>query len=153
MMKVEASGPGGGIPLPIVALNRWMLVTGVGIALVLQQPWIIGLLFLVLLSAVTLGPKGSLPFQAGTRLLANRVQRARKHGQVEDRRLMRFNNSVALVLFGSALVAFGLGYPLAGWVLSAMVLLAAAIALAGFCIGCFLFYRLRMMQFRRGHTA
>jgi hypothetical protein len=153
MAKINVTSAGGGIPLPIVALNRWMLVTGVGVALILQQPWIIALLFLILVSAVALGPKGSLPFQVGSRLLASRVQDARKRGDVEDRRLMRFNNSIAIVLFGVALVCFGLGYPLAGWILSAMVSLAAAIGLCGFCIGCFLFYRLRLAQFRRGRTA
>jgi len=143
----------GGIPLPIVALNRWMLVIGVGAAILFQQPLVIALLFLILLSAVTLGPKGSLPFQAGSRLLGSRVQRARQAGDLEDRRLMRFNNGIALALFGLALVAFAFGYPLVGWLLAAMVLLAAAVALAGFCLGCFLFYRLRLAQFRWSRAA
>jgi hypothetical protein len=139
------------IPLPIVVLNRWMLVTSVGIALVLQQPWIIALLFLVLLSAVTLGPRGSVPFQIGTRLLAGRVRAARDQGHVEDRRLMRFNNCIALGLFGLALACFGAGYTVAGWILAAMVLIAAAVALAGFCFGCLLYYHLRLLHLRRNH--
>lgn len=135
-----------GIPLPIVTLNRSILVTGVALAFVLQQPLVIGLLAVMLLSAVTLGPRGSLPFQLGRRFLAGPIRRARHAGDLEDRRLMRFNNTIALVLFGLALVAFALGHPLAGWLLSAMVLVAAAVALAGFCIGCFLFYRFRLAQ-------
>jgi hypothetical protein len=153
MMKTDVVGAGGGIPLPIVALNRWMLVIGVSVALITQQPWMIALLFAILVSAVALGPKGSLPFQLGSRLLTNQIRDARRRGHVEDRRLMRFNNSIAIVLFGAALACFGLGYPLAGWILAAMVSLAAAVALAGFCLGCFLFYRLRLAQFRRGRIA
>lgn len=153
MTNTQEPGSGRGIPLPIVALNRWMLLSGVSLAIILQQPWIIALLFLILLSAVALGPKGSLPFQVGTRALASRIRDARERGDVEDRRLMRFNNSIALVLFGLALLSFGLGYPLAGWLLSAMVAVAAAVALAGFCSGCFLFYHFRLAQFRWGRTA
>lgn len=137
-----------GIPLPIVALNRWMLVIGVATGILLQQPIIILILALILLSAITLGPKGSLPYQIGTRLLTSRVQTAKRDGHVEDRRLMRFNNSIALVLFTAALICFALGQPLVGWILAGMVLIAAAVALAGFCVGCFLFYRLRLAQFR-----
>jgi hypothetical protein len=153
MANQSGNGPGGGIPLPIVSLNRWMLVGGVGLALVLQQPWIIALLFVILCTAVAFGPGGSLPFQVGSRLLAKQVRNAREHGHVEDRRLMRFNNSVAIVLFGVALVCFVFGFAVAGWILSIMVLVAASVALAGFCVGCFLFYRIRLLQLSRGQSA
>lgn len=141
-------GPPNGIPLPIVTLNRCMLILGVALGLVIQQPLIITILFLTLLSSVTFGPKGGLPYQIGTRLLTKQVQQAKRDGQVEDRRLMRFNNSVALILFAAALICFTLGQPVAGWILAAMVLIAAAVALAGFCVGCFIFYRFRLAQFR-----
>ena len=152
MASNESPYPGSGIPLPIVSLNRWILVTGVALGFVFQQPWIIAALFLILLAAVTLGPRGSLPYQVGRRVLANQVRHARAAGHVEDRRLMRFNNSIALVLFGCALLAFSLGYPLLGWLLAGMVLVAASVALAGFCLGCFLFYRFRLAQFRWSRT-
>ena len=139
------------IPLPIVVLEPLDAGDWRGLALVLRQPWIIALLFLVLLSAVTLGPRGSVPFQIGTRALAGRVRAARDQGHVEDRRLMRFNNCIALGLFGLALACFGAGYTVAGWILAAMVLVAAAVALAGFCFGCLLYYQLRLLQLRRSH--
>jgi Domain of unknown function (DUF4395) len=142
-----------GIPLPIVRLNRWMLVVGVGLAFVLQQPWIVALLLLVLVSSVTFGPRGSLPFHLGTRFLPGKVMDARRTGHVEDRRLMRFNNSIAIVLFALSLISFALGAPVLGWVLAGMVALAAAVALCGFCLGCFLYYRFRLAQFglKRAH--
>ena len=136
-----------GIPLPIVKLNRWMLVVGVGLAFVLQQPWIVAILLLVLASAVTFGPRGSVPFHLGTRFLPGKVRDARQRGHVEDRRLMRFNNSIAIALFALALISFALGAPVLGWILAGMVALAAAVALCGFCFGCFLYYRFRLAQF------
>jgi hypothetical protein len=43
------------IPLPIVQLNRWVLVVGVVGGLILQQPLLTTALFLVVLSAVLFG--------------------------------------------------------------------------------------------------
>src|SRR5215210_7652132 len=117
------------IPMPIVRLNRWTLLTGILVGLVLQQPLITTFLFLILLPAVLYGQRRSLIFQIGKRLLASRLAGA----EGEDRRLMRFNNSIATILLGLAQVAFLLGAPIAGWALSLMVATAAAVALAGFC--------------------
>lgn len=90
------------------------------------------------------GQKYSLIFQVGKRTLSSRL----KGAEGEDRRLMRFNNSIAVVLLGLAQVAFALGIPILGWALSLMVAAAAAVALAGFCFGCFLFLRFRLYRYR-----
>src|SRR3954453_7161123 len=105
------------IPMPIVRLNRWTLLTGIVVGLLLQQPWITTILFLILLPAVLYGQRRSLIFQVGKRLFAARIAGA----EGEDRRLMRFNNSIAVVLLGLAQAAFLLGAPVVGWVLSLMV--------------------------------
>ncbi|HYI25736.1 MAG TPA: DUF4395 domain-containing protein [Thermomicrobiales bacterium] len=135
-----------GIPLPVVRLNRWLLLTGVILAFILQQPWVIAALLVMLLSAITLGPRGSLPFQAAFRLIPDRIREATQRGDVEDRRLMRFNNSIAAILLTLSLVSFGVGAPVIGWIFAGMVALASAIALCGFCFGCFIFYRFRLAQ-------
>src|SRR4051812_20906902 len=90
------------IPMPIVRLNRWTLLTGVLLGFVLQQPLITTVLFLILLPAAVYGQRRSLIFQVGKRLLASRIAGA----EGEDRRLMRFNNSIATILLGLAQVAF-----------------------------------------------
>ena len=61
---------------------------------------------------------------------------------------MRFNNSIALLLLGAAQVAFLLDIPQLGWALALMVAAAAGIALAGFCIGCFLYYQFKLNRIR-----
>ena len=83
---------------------------------------------------------------AGKRLLAAQNATAER----EDRRLMRFNNSIALILLGLAQVAFVLGAPQAGWVLAGLVAVAAAVALAGFCLGCYLYYQFKLYRYRLG---
>jgi Domain of unknown function (DUF4395) len=132
------------IPMPIVRLNRWTLLSGILIGLVLQQPLITTFLFVILLFAGLYGQRGSLIFQVGKRLLASRI--AGSEG--EDRRLMRFNNSIAVALLGAAQVAFLFGQPVVGWGLSLVVAAAAAVALAGFCFGCFLFLRFKLYRYR-----
>src|SRR5215217_1293452 len=106
------------IPLPIVQLNRWVLVVGVVGGLILRQPLLTTALFLVVVSAVLFGRRGSLIFQAGRLLLAKRNAKALNAGEVEDPRLMRFNNTIAAILLGGAQLAFLLGLEAVGWGLS-----------------------------------
>jgi hypothetical protein len=70
---------------------------------------------LVVLSAVLFGRRGSLIFQAGRRLLAKRDAKALGAGEVEDPRLMRFNNTIAAILLGGAQLALLLGLEAVGW--------------------------------------
>ena len=136
------------IPLPIVALNRAVIVSGVVVGLVFEQPLVTTVLFVVLAAAVVLGPRGSLIFQVGRRLLRRQVAMAREAGQTEAAVLMRFNNSIAAVMLGLAQAAFVADNPFVGWLLAGTVAVAATVALAGFCLGCFIFFRWRMFQYR-----
>ncbi len=129
-----------GIPLPIVRLNRAVIVTGVIAAIVLQQPWITTLLFALILPAALFGRRASLIFKAGSRLLARQIDGA----QTEDTGLMRFNNSIAAALLGGAQLAFLAGLPVLGYGLAAAVGTAALVALLGFCLGCFLYFQFRL---------
>lgn len=135
---------GGGIPMPIVTFNRAVLVGGILAGCILRQPLFTTVLFVMILLAVLFGPRGSLIFQVGKRLFARRIATAER----EDRRLMRFNNSIAVLLLGSAQIAFVLGWTIVGWVLAGMILVAATVALLGFCFGCFLFYQFKVNRFR-----
>jgi hypothetical protein len=132
------------IPLPIVKLNRWVLLIGVGTGLLLGQPLFTTALFLLLLPAVLFGQHASVIFQVGKRLFASRLATA----EYEDRRLQRFNNGIATTLLGAAQIAFVVGSPVIGWAFSVAVATAAAVALAGFCVGCFLYYQFKLQRFR-----
>ena len=133
-----------GIPMPIVSLNRWTIVLCVIAALLLRQPLITTVLFALILPAALFGSRGSLIYWVGTRAFARRNAVA----GTEDRGLMRFNNALAALMLGLAQLFFLLRVPLAGWILALMVALAAGIALAGFCIGCFLFLRFKLARYQ-----
>ncbi|ABB24403.1 conserved hypothetical protein [Pelodictyon luteolum DSM 273] len=126
--------------MPIVTLNRAILLAGVILAGAFQQPLITTALFLIILPAVLAGKKASMVFILGSRLFASSIEGA----ATESAKLMRFNNAIAAILLGGAQVAFLAGATMAGWVLSGIVALAAGIALCGFCFGCFLFYRFNL---------
>lgn len=133
-----------GIPLPIVKLNRVVLLAGIVTAIVVQQPVITTVLFLIILGSVIFGRRGSLIFLIGSQLFAEQ----NKSAKTEDPKLMRFNNSIAAILLGSAQIAFLLKADLTGWILSGFVATAAAVALGGFCFGCFLFYQFNLQRFK-----
>ncbi|MEZ4524455.1 MAG: DUF4395 domain-containing protein [Desulfobacterales bacterium] len=133
-----------GIPMPIVTVNRWMLLFGILLGLFTLQPWITTLLFFILLAAVLGGPKFSLPVLIGQKFFADQIPAAEK----EDFRLARFNNTIALSLLGLAQICFLFSLPFLGWMFSLMVALAAGIAIGGFCVGCFLYFQFKMLRYR-----
>ncbi|MEI8032642.1 MAG: DUF4395 family protein [Chlorobiaceae bacterium] len=133
-----------GIPLTIVKLNRVVLLGGITLAILLQLPAVTTTLFFIILSAVIFGRKGSLIFLIGSKLFAG----INESVPTEDPKLMRFNNSIAAILLGGAQIAFLSGSPLTGWLLSGTVAVAAAVALGGFCFGCFLFYQFNLQRLR-----
>jgi len=139
---------GGAVPMPIVRLNRVILLVGVLIGFALRQPVLTTALLLVLAPTVVVGARGSLVVALGRRLLAAQIDAALAAGDVEDRRLMRFNNTIAVLLLALAQGAFLLGAAALGWALSLAVAAAAAVALAGFCVGCFLYYQFRLNRYR-----
>ncbi len=130
--------------MPIVKLNRWTLVIGILLGVVAQWPWITTLLFLLILPAALWGRRYSPIAQLGKRLFARQNVTADK----EDSRLMRFNNTIAVSMLGAAQLAFLAHAPVLGWSLALAVAVAASVALAGFCVGCFLFYQFKLQRYR-----
>lgn len=135
---------GEGIPLPIVNFNRALLAAGILIALVFQQVWITTVLFLLLLPTTLFGRKYSLIYLLGRVLFRKKIPGAER----EDQQLQRFNNTIATTLLGIAQLLFVLNLPIAGWIFAVMVMLASGVALAGFCVGCFLYYQFKLNRYR-----
>lgn len=136
--------PDNGVPLPIVQLNRWLLTLVIVLGWLTQAPLATTFLFLLLLPAVLFGQPWSPIAALGRWLFARRIATAER----EDRRLMRFNNTIALLLLGAAQIAFFAGQGIVGWVLALLVAVAASVALAGFCVGCFLYYQFKLHRYR-----
>ncbi|HEU5090644.1 MAG TPA: DUF4395 family protein, partial [Roseiflexaceae bacterium] len=90
------------------------------------------------------GQRWSLVARLGRVLFARQIPTAEQ----EDSRLMRFNNAIAVLLLGAAQIAFAFGAPIVGWALAGMVAVAAAVALAGFCVGCYLYFQFKLNRYK-----
>ncbi|HZK61309.1 MAG TPA: DUF4395 domain-containing protein [Anaerovoracaceae bacterium] len=133
-----------GIPMPIVTFNRaFLTITMLG-AIISGQIWITTIVFLILLPVTLSGRKFSLIYHTGQFLLKNQITGA----ELEDASLQRFNNTIATSLLGFAQIAFAASQPFLGWVFAGMVALASGVALAGFCVGCFLYYQFKIQRYR-----
>jgi len=132
-----------GIPMPIVTLNRSIQAFGILFALLTQNFWITTIIFLIILPATILGKRYSLVYFLGNVILKKQI----KNSEVEDPRLVRFNNTIATTLLGLAQIAVLFSHPLA-WIFAGMVMLASGVALMGFCVGCFLYYQFNLQRYR-----
>src|SRR5450631_992399 len=132
------------IPQPVVRLNRLTILVGVVVGCLLHVPLITTALFAIVTLAATFGRRASLIYWIGTIVL--RPATSRPDG--EDSRLMRFNSALAALVFGAAQIAFVLHAPVLGWIFAGLAALAAAVALAGFCFGCLLFYQFNLNRVR-----
>jgi Na+/H+ antiporter NhaD/arsenite permease-like protein len=133
------------IPRAIVRLNRSTIVGFVVVAAVLNAPWITTVLFVVIALAACFGRRLSPVYRIGMALF----RPAPDPVHDEDPQLMRFNNRLAALMLGGAQIAFVLHVPTVGWALCGACALAAAVALAGFCVGCFLYYQFNAIRRRR----
>lgn len=130
------------IPKPLVQLNQLFIVITVLIAL-LAAKWLLLLPFLV--GVVTLATKRNSVIMAGKNLL----KKPASSYQMEDRDQQFFNQWIATICMGVAFISFLIGYTLVGYVFSIMVILAAGVALMGYCIGCTIRYRYMMWKYKR----
>jgi hypothetical protein len=133
-----------GIPMPIVNLSRWLFTIGPLLAFTLAQPLLTTLLLVIDMLPLLFGRRWSLPAAVGGVLFARRLPTAER----EDRRIITFNRTLVVLLLAGAQIAFWFNLPVVGWFLTLMVASANGVALAGFCVGCFLYYNFKIYRFR-----
>ncbi len=133
------------IPKPLVQTNQSFIVLSV-IAGLLITPAILLLPFAV--GVYTLITKKNPVIMAAKPLLK---KPANQYIQ-EDRDQQLFNQWIATVCLGLALVFFATGIQALAYFFSIMVMAAAGVALMGYCIGCTIRYRLMMMKHNRTRT-
>lgn len=133
------------IPKPLVQSNQAFIVLSVILALVFHKA-ILLLPFLV--GAYTLITKKNPVIQFNKRFLK---KPANQYIQ-EDRDQQLFNQWIATICLGLSLLFFALGITAAGYAFSLMVLIASAVALMGYCIGCTIRYRYMMWKHQKANA-
>ncbi|WP_142830357.1 DUF4395 domain-containing protein [Planococcus soli] len=130
------------IPKPLVQTNQAFIVVTV-LAALLLHPAILLLPFAV--GVYTLMTKKNPVIQFSRRFL----KKPMAEYQQEDKDQQLFNQWIATICLGLSLVFFTLGIPLLGYAFSIMVIIAAGVALMGYCIGCTIRYRYMMWKHNR----
>ena len=130
------------IPKPLVQTNQAFIVVTVIMALLLH-PAILLLPFVV--GAYTLFTKKNPVILWSRRFL----KKPMASYQQEDRDQQLFNQWIATICLGLSFLFFSVGLPLLGFAFSIMVIIAAGVALMGYCIGCTIRYRYMMWKHNR----
>ncbi|SDI36561.1 protein of unknown function [Alteribacillus persepolensis] len=131
-----------GVPKPLVQCNQSFIAGTVLTALVWHEIFLAVPLFVGLYSLIT---KQNPVMAVGKRFLSKPADQYIQ----EDKEQQRFNQWIAVICLGLSLTCFYLGWHAAGYVFSVMVLLAAGVALMGFCIGCTIRYRYMMWKYKK----
>lgn len=131
------------IPRPLVRTNQWLIVICVvatwltGIAWFLALPLVAGLLGLV------------FGFHPVMRLAKLFLRKEPTEYVPEDYEQQQFNQVIAVVCLTLGLIGYVAHWTIVAYVFTAMVALAAFIAICGFCIGCFIRFQWHQYRHRR----
>jgi hypothetical protein len=126
------------IPVPYVRANQAGIVLFVLLAILLQQPLLILILWIIQLLGLLFGLRANLFVLIARPFLARLAQGS----PTEAQELLRFNNSIAVLLLSVSVISFLISKSsIVGYVAAGMVGAAAAAAICGYCIGCFLYYQ------------
>ena len=70
----------------------------------------------------------------------------------EDAEQQKFNSTIAVICLAAGYLSSLAGWSIASVVFTAMVFTSAAVALLGFCIGCFIRFQWKRYQYKRSHS-
>jgi hypothetical protein len=123
-----------------VKANQIGIVLFVVLSFLFNQPLILGALWIIQVVGLASGGKLNLFVQIGKAVLTG------KGTETQAVELQRFNNVLAVLFLTLALVSFGLGWQVAGYIFSSMLLLAASAALLGYCVGCTVYFWYKQLR-------
>ncbi|WP_379152792.1 DUF4395 domain-containing protein [Paenibacillus sp. sgz5001063] len=132
-----------GIPRPLVQTNQTFIVLSVLVSWITAQPWILALPLAAGLSGLI------FRYNPVLKLASRFLSKERSAYVLEDPDQQQFNQGIAVFFLSAGLLSFLIGWTAAAYIFTAMVAVAATVAILGFCIGCFIHYQWRMYTYRR----
>ncbi|MCZ8515951.1 DUF4395 domain-containing protein [Paenibacillus filicis] len=131
------------IPLPYVRTNQAGIVLLVLLAILLQQPVLIVVLWAIQVINLWQGVRSNVFVMLAAPFLRSKLAGA----PTESRELQRFNNSIAVILLTLSILFFWLNAgSIAGYIFAGLVGAAALMAICGYCIGCTLYYQFKRLR-------
>ncbi len=122
------------LPRPLVQTNRTFIVLSVIAALVLQ-------LYLLLLPLAVGLSALVLKYNPVMHLSKFFLRKPAARYPQEDRADQQFNQLIAVCCIGLSVISFAIGWEFFGYFFAILVIIAASIALMGFCIGCYIRFK------------
>ena len=131
------------IPRPLVRTNQWSIVLSVLASWFTGEAWILAIPLLAGIMGLLFG------FNPIMRAARYFLRKSPSEYIPEDWEQQQFNQVIAVACLALGLISFLLDWTAAGYVFTAMVGLAAFIAILGFCIGCFIRFQLQQYKYRK----
>lgn len=131
------------IPRPLVRANQWVIVLSVAATWLTGQFWILLIPLLSGLSGLF------LQFNPVMKIAKLFLRKPASSYIPEDRDQQKFNQTIAVSCLLIGLISYSLNWRIAAIIFTAIVGLAAFIAILGFCIGCFIHFQLSQYRERR----
>lgn len=122
------------VPMRYVKANQVGIVLFVLLSFVFNPIVVLGALWSIQVVGLASSGKLNLFVQIGKAVLTG------KGTETQAVEPQRFNNILAVLFLSLALISFSLGWVVAGYVFSVMLLAAASAALLGYCVGCTVYF-------------
>jgi hypothetical protein len=132
------------VPMRYVKANQTGIVISVVLSFLFQQPWILAALWAIQLLGLLTEGRFSLFV-----IIAKLVLKE-KGKETQAAELQRFNNTLAVLFLTASLISFALDWQIAGYAFASMLLIAASVALLGYCIGCTIYFWFKQIRAGRG---
>lgn len=131
------------IPRPLVRINQWFIVISV------LFTWLTNLYGFLALPIVS----GLIGLLFGVNPVIHFFKKFLKdepsHYFQENATQQQFNQTIAVSLLILALISYIQGWIIAAYICSALVAIAAFVAIMGFCVGCFIHFQWNQYMHRR----
>ncbi|GAA3409632.1 DUF4395 domain-containing protein [Paenibacillus hodogayensis] len=129
------------IPRPLVRTNQWTIVAAVVLT------WLTGFYWLLAIPLLAGAMGVTFDFNPIMRLARLFLRKPPSAYIPEERTDQKFNQLLATCFLLLALIGYAFDWPAVAYIFSAMVALAATVAICGFCVGCFIRYQ--WLRYRR----
>ncbi|MEW4218604.1 DUF4395 domain-containing protein [Rossellomorea marisflavi] len=133
------------IPKPLVQLNQWSII------LFVLSFWFFQVEHFLLVPLAANAGGAFLGFNPIVKAGRAFLRKDASSYIQEDADQQRFNSTIAVICLAAGYASSLAGWSVASVVFTALVFVSAAVALLGFCIGCFIRFQWKRYQYKRSN--
>lgn len=137
------------IPILLIKVNQASMVLFVLLSFIFGQPLFTYFVFLIQLIALVFGAKTNL-FILLAKLFIGKERLQKSETQAAE--LAHFNQTIAVTLLAVSSVSYLFGWSVMAYIASAMVAVAAFVAVLGYCVGCTIYFQYKKWKLLRSRA-